>query len=476
MKKLKGNSKRRLWVAVGVMIIAALMDMLDGSIVNVALPTIQKSLSASPTALEWVVSGYMLTFAATLITAGRLGDRFGRRKLFLLGVVGFGTASLLSGMSHSADQLIIFRLIQGFMAAILVPQVLATFRAVFDSRDRVAVFGIYGAAAGLAAALGVILGGLLTQVNLFGLEWRTIFLVNVPVAVILFIISLIVIPETRKDNAGRMDWAGSVILAAALVGIVYPLLEGRQHNWPMSYLLLLLGGILAIGVLAITESRREKRGIMPLIKTKQFVIPAFSVGMLVQLLFSTALQGFSIIFILWLQLGHQFSPLKAGMTLVAFSAGAIITAPSAGKYAIKYGKRVLAFGALLMALGTALTAVPAYFTVTSLNPWLFVPGLIIAGAGLGLLVVPLVNVVLSVVPSKIAGGASGIFSTAQQLGGAIGVAIVGGIFFSHVQANNFMDAFKVAVPFVIAAYLLAGIFTVFLPNGAVGDEELAEVA
>ena len=163
--------------------VAALMDLLDGTIVNVALPTIQRGLGASPTQVEWVVSGYMLAFAATLITAGRLGDLFGRRRLFLVGVVGFGVASLLSGLAQTPSQLVVARIAQGAAAAVVAPQVLASFRTLFTGRQRLNAFAAYGAVGGLAAALGVILGGLLTQADLWGLGWRAVFLVNVPVVV-----------------------------------------------------------------------------------------------------------------------------------------------------------------------------------------------------------------------------------------------------------------------------------------------------
>jgi MFS family permease len=196
----------------------------------------------------------------------------------------------------------------------------------------------------------------------------------------------------------------------------------------------------------------------------------------VQLLFSLGLQGLSIIFILWLQLGHGFSPLHAGLTLIAFSFGAVLTAPNAGKYAFKHGRNVLALGALLLAVGTALVAAPAWHMHGSLSSWIFTPGFVIAGAGLGLLVVPLVNVVLSAVPAELSGGASGVFSTAQQLGGAIGVATIGSVFFSKLTTGGYDNAFKVAVPFTIASYVLAGLFCLALPKKALSEEEALELA
>ncbi|HSX42749.1 MAG TPA: MFS transporter [Candidatus Saccharimonadales bacterium] len=468
------KESKRMHLGAALMIIAALMDMLDVTIVNVALPTLRTHLHASSAALEWIVSGYMLTFAVALIIAGRLGDRWGRRRLFVIGTIGFGIASLLSGLSHTADQLVVFRLLQGAMAATLLPQVLATFRTVFDGKARATAFGIYGAVAGLASAVGVLLGGVLTEWNIFGLGWRAIFLVNVPIAVIVALLTPLYVTETRAESPGHLDGFGALILAVSLGAIVYPLTEGQQHHWPFGYFLLIAAGILAIGLLGLLEGRRERLGVQPLLQVRQFAIPAFTAGLLVQLLFSLALQGFSIAFILWLQLGHGFSPLRAGTTMLAFSVGAIFTAPNAGKLALQHGRKVLIGGGILMALGFTGIAWVAWHLPAHLTGWALVPGYVVAGAGLGFLVVPLINVVLAAVPAGTSGGASGIFGTAQQLGGALGIAILGSIFFGKLSAHGFDGAFRATLPFVIATLLLCSLLCLFLPNKAVSDEAVID--
>ncbi|HME65488.1 MAG TPA: MFS transporter, partial [Streptosporangiaceae bacterium] len=220
------------WLAAIVMIVGALMDMIDVTIVNVALPTIRGDLHASATQLEWVVSAYMLAFAAALIIAGNLGDLFGRKKVFLCGVAVFGLASLAAGLSGSGAELIAARVVQGTAAAAMAPQVLATFRAVFSGAERGKAFSIYGAMLGFASAVGLLLGGVLTEANLFGWSWRAVFFVNIPVAVAALIAGLRFVPETRDPGARRPDVTGAVLLAASLVAIVYPLLEGRQLGWP----------------------------------------------------------------------------------------------------------------------------------------------------------------------------------------------------------------------------------------------------
>src|SRR5271154_4451345 len=216
-----------------VMIAGALMDMIDVTIVNVALPTIRRDLHASATQLEWVVSGYMLAFAAALIIAGSLGDLLGRKRVFLTGVAVFGLASLAAGVSQSGAELIAARVVQGTAAAAMAPQVLATFRAIFAGAERGKAFSIYGAMLGFASAVGLLLGGVLTEADLFGWSWRAVFFVNIPVAVGALIAGLRFVPETRDPGARRPDVPGAVLLAASLVAIVYPLLEGRTLGWPV---------------------------------------------------------------------------------------------------------------------------------------------------------------------------------------------------------------------------------------------------
>ncbi|MCO6005378.1 MFS transporter [Actinoallomurus purpureus] len=227
-----GASYVKRWAAAIVMILAALLDMIDGSIVNTALPSIGRGLSATPAQLEWTVSAYMLGFAATLIIAGHLGDRFGRKKLFLGGVALFAVASLVSAIASDPGQLIAARAVQGVAAAVLLPQVLGSFRVMFDGAERGKVFAVYGAIAGVAVAVGVLLGGVLTDWNLFGWGWRTIFAVNIPLAVVILVLGAKWIPAGQERSRGRIDVLGNLFLAAALVAIVLPLvvLHGERER------------------------------------------------------------------------------------------------------------------------------------------------------------------------------------------------------------------------------------------------------
>jgi EmrB/QacA subfamily drug resistance transporter len=464
----------RRWLAAIVLIVGALMDMIDVTIVNVALPSIRRDLHASATQLEWVVSGYMLAFAATLIIAGNLGDKFGRKRLFLSGAALFGLASLAAGLSGSGAELIAARVVQGAAAAAMAPQVLATFRVIFGRAERGKAFGIYGAMLGFASAIGLVLGGLLTGANLFGWEWRSVFYVNVPVAVAALIAGARFVPETKDPGARRPFVAGAVLLAGSLVAIVYPLLEGRQLGWPAWVWPLMAAGVAGLVVLGLIEARRTSTTVAPLLRAGLFRVPAFAAGMGVQLAFFAGMQGFFIAFALWLQAGEHFSPLKAGLTAVAFSVGSFIAAPVAVPLAQKAGRRILAGGAVLMVAGIGGVALAAPHVGVNGSPWPIVPGLVVAGAGLALLVIPLVNVVLAAVPAEVAGGASGLFSTAQQLGGALGVALLGSVFFGYLNGHSFEAALVHTAPYAMGAFALCGALALLLPRTAVSEEALTE--
>ncbi|MFI6940909.1 MFS transporter [Streptomyces sp. NPDC050418] len=461
----------RRWAAAIVMMIAALMDLIDVTIVNVAIPSIGRDLHASESALQWTVSAYLLGFAATLIVSGHLGDRYGRRTLFLAGTAGFGLASLACGMAQTPGQLVAARALQGVVAAVLIPQVIGSFRTLFQGKERGAAFGMYGAVAGFASAVGMLLGGVLTDADLFGLGWRSVFLVNVPVALATFVAGFRLVPGSKERSAGRPDFLGSVVLAGALIAIVLPLVQGESYGWPLWGWLCVAAGVLALVALAVVEGRRDRDGVVPLLPARAFRLPAFSLGVVVQLLFSVGMQGFFLVFAIWLQGSEGYSPMQAGVLTVAFSVGGFLTAPAADALAAKFGRLVLVAGALMMAGGfawvwQAVTASSAAHT----GAWPLVPGLVIAGAGLGFLIVPLVNVVLSAVPADLAGGASGIFSTAQQFGGALGAALIGSVFFGHA-ADGLTDALSSAMPWVVAGFVLSALLCLGLPRKAIAAHE-----
>jgi MFS family permease len=365
--------------------------------------------------------------------------------------------------------LVASRGIQGVAAAIVMPQILASFRTMFDGEERGKAFALYGAIAGISTAVGVLLGGVLTDWDLFGWGWRTIFAINLPLAVLVLVLGVKWIPAS-SDRAftGRIDLVGNLVLAAGLVAIVLPLVQGRSNGWPLWGWICLAAGILAIAVLTVSE---KKRGIEhPLLPTSLFKKPAFSAGLLIQLLFYGGMSGFMLVFTIWLQTGQGYTPTQAGLLMVAFSAGSILAAPAVDPLVAKLGRIVLILGALVMAGGLfwvrrAAQDSAAFHT----GAWPLVPGLFLAGVGLIFLIIPLVNTILSTVPGRLAGGASGILSTAQQFGGALGVAVIGNVFFSHAD-KGLTSAITHAGPWAIAAYVLCAVLCPALPRKAVGNQ------
>lgn len=473
----RGATKRypRRWLAAAVMIAAATMDLIDLTIVNVALPTIRVDLGATGTQLEWVLSAYMLAFAATLIISGSFGDLLGRKRIFLGGIATFGLASMAAGLAQTPEALIAARIVQGVAAAAMIPQLLGTFRTIFDGDERGKVFGVYGATLGFASAIGLVLGGVLTQADLFGWGWRMVFFVNVPVALVTLIAAARVVPESSDPKAGRPDLIGAGVLAGSIVAIAYPLLEGRDLGWPAWTWVMLAAGVGALVGLTALYERWPRAGVAPLLRTRLLKVPAFSAGLLVQAAFSAGLQGFSVTFVVWIQGGMGFSPLGAGLTLLAFSIGSFLLAPFAVPLAQRHGRAALSLGGLLMAAGVAGVLLGAGHVGNGSDPWPVVPGLVVAGAGLSLMIIPLVNVVLAAVPHEVAGGAGGIFSTSQQLGGAIGVAVVGTVFFSQLGRHPFTDAFEHTALVVIGLFLIAALLSLALPRTALAEEEVADL-
>jgi EmrB/QacA subfamily drug resistance transporter len=461
----------RRWLAAAVMIGAATMDLIDITIVNVALPTIRSDLGASGTQLEWVVSAYMLAFAATLIVAGSFGDVLGRKRIFVAGVAVFGLASLAAGLAQTPGELIATRVVQGAAAASMLPQMLGTFRSMFSDHERGKAFGVYGAVLGLASALGLLLGGALTQADVFRWSWRTVFVINVPIALICTVAAERLVPETREPGAGRPDLVGAALLATAIVAVAYPLLEGRANGWPLWGWLVLAGGVTGLIALGAIEDRRQHAGVAPLLNTRLFRIAAFVAGIVVQFAFAAGVQGFFLVLAVWLQVGRAFSPLGAGLTALAFSVGSFLLAGAAVPLALRYGRLVLSCGGALMALGALGVGLGARHVGHAANPWPIAPGLLIAGAGLSLLIIPLANVVLAAVPRQAASGAGGTFTTAQQLGGALGVAVVGAVFFSALERHSFTTSFEHTIPIVIGLFGAAAALSLLLPKTAVAEAD-----
>src|SRR5580704_9923124 len=455
----------RRWLTLIILLLAAFMNLLDVSIVNIAIPSIQRDLHASYADLQWALAGYTLAYALVLITGGRLGDTFGRKRLFLIGVAGFTIMSALCGAATGPGMLIGCRVAQGAMGAIMVPQVLAVIQVIFPPRERIKALAGFGVTAGLGTVSGPLLGGLLIQHNLFGLGWRPIFLINVPVGVIAFAAAAVLVRESRAANPPRLDPVGVGLISAALLLLLYPLVEGRQLGWPLWTYASMAVSLPVFAAFVLYERAKARRDGSPLVELSLFRERGFSVGMAIAVAFFLGIASFGLVLTLFLQLGLGFTPLHAGLTFLPFSIGVLLSSGAAARLAPRFGRGVTMAGALIIAAGTgSLIGIVHHYGV-GVSTWDLVPGLVAAGIGLGAVIAPLADIVLDRVPAQHAGSASGLFNTGLQLGNSIGIALIGVIFFGLLGTQSASAAHAVA------PQLRAGLTAVHVPAPAVNRVE-----
>lgn len=418
------------------MAFAFVMDLLDNTIVNIAIPSIQHNLGASYAAIQWLVAGYSLAFAILLITGGRLGDVIGYKKMFLIGVAGFTLASLLSGVAWDINILIGARLVQGAFAALMVPQVMSLMQVMYKPNERGQIMGMFGALAGVAASLGPVVGGLLIQGNLFGLDWRPIFLINIPVGIFAILAGLRYLPDGKSPHPLKLDIVGTFIIIVALFSIVFPLIQGRDLGWPAWTFELMIASLPVFVIFGIWQHFKDKRDGSPLVVPALFRTKTFVTGLLVNLIFEGAMLGFFFPFTLLLQIGLGYSVIIAALTGIPTAIGISVTMGAlAQRITPKLGRYTVSLGTLIMAIG--LTIIYLFVQAHGLQTtgWEFIPGLLITGMGMALIMAPMFSVVLTDVDPKQAGSASGVLNAVQQLGGAIGVALIGVVLFGQLTAH-----------------------------------------
>lgn len=426
----------RRWLALTALLAGTLMDVIDVTIVNVAVPHLQEDLGASYTAVQWTVAGYALTFALLLITGGRLGDIFGRKRLFLLGIAGFTAASLVCGLAVDAPMLIASRVAQGAMAGLMVPQVLATVHVTFPKGERAKVFGVHGAITAVGTILGPVLGGVLVQADLFGLSWRPIFLINLPIGLAALLIAARAMGESKAERPPRLDLVGMGLAALGLLMVIYPLTEGRSLGWPAWSFVLMAAGAAVLAVFVVHQRAKSRRDDSPLMPTGLFTARSFSAGMGVQLLVTLSLSVFFLAWMLYLQIGLGYSALRAGLAGLPFSVAVMIGAGVAmGALVPRFGRTVLQAGAVLMAVGLLLFSWQTGAAGPAIGYWQMAWPMTVFGLGMGMIVAPLTDTVLTDVPARDAGAASGVTATAGQLGSAFGAALVAVVFFGLLPGH-----------------------------------------
>jgi EmrB/QacA subfamily drug resistance transporter len=434
----------RRWLTLAILLLAAFMNLLDISIVNIAIPSIQRNLNATYADVQWALAGYTLAYALVLITGGRLGDTFGRKRLFIIGVAGFTVLSALCGAAQSPGMLIGCRVAQGAFGAIMIPQVLSVIQVIFPAGERIKALAAFGVTAGLGTVSGPLLGGLLTQHNLFGLDWRPIFLINVPVGILALAASMILVSESRAPQPPRLDPGGVALSSAALLMLLYPLVQGRQLGWPTWTFASMAGSVPVFAAFVAYELAKDRRDGSPLVQLSLFRRRSFAVGIAIAVTFFLGVTSFALILTLFLQIGMGFQPLHAGLTFLPFSGGVLLASGAAARLAPKFGRAVTMTGAVVMAAGmTGLIATVHHYGI-AVGTWDLVPALLVAGAGMGSVLAPLADIVLDRVSVQHAGSASGVLNTSLQLGASIGVAVIGVIFFGLLGSQSAPAAAAVA--------------------------------
>lgn len=481
----EAQGDRRRWFALAIVMTAAFMDLVDVTIVNIAIPSIEHDAGASFSQIQWITAGYALAFAAGLITGGRLGDIHGRKRLFLLGIAGFTVASALCGFAANPEMLVASRILQGAMAAMMVPQVLSIVHATFPAHERGKVFGLFGAIVGLGAVSGPLLGALLTEWNLFGLEWRPIFLINLPVGLVALFLGRRYITESRAPKALKLDLVGVALVTLGLLMLLYPLTRGRELGWPLWGYVSMAGAFVVFAVLVAYERRKADRDGSPLIELSLFRVKSFAAGIAVQTVFGVALGIFFLVWTLYMQIGLGWRPLRAGLTGVPFSL-AVSTAAglSVQKLVPRFGRKVLQAGALVMGAGVLIYIGEAHRYGLAIASWQMTLPLVVMGAGMGLIVAPLTDAVLSEVPREHAGSASGLINTVQQMGNALGLGLVSVVFFGVIDDRlartqvgpAFAHAFQHALWWVAAVMGVIFLLMFALPKRPAQHVEGAEDA
>ncbi len=449
------------WKALAVCLIAGFMTLLDVSIVNVALPSIQKGLGAGENELQWIVSGYALTLGLLLVPAGRLGDARGRRPVFMLGVGLFAVASALCGLAPTALVLVIARLLQGFAGGLVTPQISGLIQSLFRGEERGKAFGWFGTMVGISTAVGPLLGGAIIAV--FGADsgWRYVFFVNLPVAVLALVLARRYIPYTKATtpHSRQLDPVGVLLLGAAVVCVLLPFIEQRSWHSPLRPLLFPVAGVLL--VLWVLHERRYGRDREPVVSLDLFRERSYSLGAGVGLLYFAGFTGTFFIYTQYLQTGLHYTAWQAGLSATPFALGSAAMAAVGSRAVMRLGRTLIALGLLAVLVGLGITWLVVRSHPGSGVGWAVALPLLLAGLGSGLVISPNQTLSLSQVPVARAGSAGGVLQTGQRIGSAAGIAFTGSVFYSAVASGHgdwalaFRHGLLVIGGFVLAALVLA---------------------
>jgi len=459
--RISDSARHRAFLTV---LVAFVLDVMDSTIVTVAIPDIQTDMHLGSGAMQWSVAGYFLSFAVLLVTGGRLGDIHGHRRMFLIGVACFTLASAGCGLAGNADELVAARVLQGCAAALMAPQVMALVQILYSPTERIGRLAFFGVLGGLAAIAGPIAGGILIKADLFGLGWRTIFLVNLPLGAIGLVAGWRYLPRERPAKGPRLDLAGISLLAVALLLLLVPIIDGRERGWPFWSFAAMALAFPAGGLFLLQQKLRQKRTGDALMAPELFRNRGYSIGLLAALSFATATGGFFMPLMLTLQKGLGFSAFQAALLHIPFAGGVMVGIAALGRrFLPRFGKYVVIVGALVMAgavlvltlsLGTGPRHVAAMLAC-----------LLFAGLGMGMVSGPLTPLAMARVDRAFAGMASGAFKSTQQIGGAVGAALIGALYFAHEEsADSSVSAMGWAALGVAGGLLCVALLALAMPH------------
>ena len=465
---------RGVWLGFLVVLAASVMDLLDSTIAQTAAPAIRADLAGTYTDLEWISAAYTLAMAVGLLVGGRLGDLFGRREVLLAGMGGFVGASLLCALAQSPEQLIASRALQGLVGAIMIPQGFGLIRELFGDAGQAKAFAIFGPVMGLSAVAGPVVGGGLVDLDLLGTGWRSIFLVNVPLGLAAIALGRRHLPHVPPSARGeRIDLLSAAMAAAGCFALVFPIVQGRELGWPAWTFALLAGGVAVLGLFGRRQAclaRDPRAGRSPLVDPSVLHRRAYVCGLGLVLCFIGAMGGMVLVLNVLLQAGFGFSPLGSGVATIGIPVAAIFGSITSSVLLERLGRTTIHIGTAVMALGLAAADLVLRAQGAELSAWDLAAPLAVAGFGMGMVFVPMFDVILAGVEPPQLGSASGLLETVQQLGMSLGIAVVGTVLFSVLGeavgpaafVRSADHALLVAVGFLVAAFAV----TWWLPRHA----------
>jgi EmrB/QacA subfamily drug resistance transporter len=462
---------RAAWLGFMVVIVSAVMDLLDSTITQTGAPAIRRDLGGSYADLEWITAAYTLAMSATLLLGSRLGDALGRRRVLLIGIAAFIGASVLCAFAPSPAVLIGARALQGAVAAIMVPQGFGLIRELFGDEGQQKAFAVFGPVMGLAAVAGPLLGGGLIDLDVLGSGWRAIFLVNVPLGLAALVLGRRFLPHAGPSAPGaRVDVPSVVLAMLGTVALVYPLIQGREHGWPLWSFALLLAGVVTLVAFARLQSRRSRQGRAPLVEPSILRRRPYVAGLAVVLGFIGAMGGMMIALNVMYQTGLGFTPLACGIATVTIPLAAVGGSITSSALLARIGRATMQIGIVTMAVGLVIVEVVMRSASGGVTAWELAGPLAVTGFGMGMVFVPMFDVILAGVAPHELGSASGLLESVQQLAMSLGIAAVGTVLFAHLGGGHRAAAFVAAaghgVLIAIAFLIAAGAAVLWLPKHA----------